>query len=296
MSVLERVEARHCRIGFIKRQGTTITFLNCFARGERSGSRQGFVITNVLSPTLISCAADQLVPQPGDFGEAANYFQGVSGLSILGWDAEGNRIGPNLAYMKFDNCSGDVRGFMGYQNKLNAMAPDETYFLWARSSFLTFTGSFGRSEDDLVYEGDTSTAAAIFATEGPEVLIQSAIVRAPMHPKPTAAYACAGICGNVSYSGSSIMGGMIGAYRADRPEAPFDGPMSQLGMFLNVSDKDFTYGDVVSGSDLLPTSASGTATDTLPTEGRWTCLGNASGQARRGTVPQECVTLFQRIG
>lgn len=298
MSILERVEARHCRIGFIKHQGTTITFLNCFARGDGTGSRQGFVITNVLSPTLISCAADRLVPQPGDFGESANYFQGLSGLTILGWDAEGNGIGPNLAYMKLDNCSGDVRGFTGYKNKLYATEPDATYFLWALSSFLTFSGSSGRSDDDLVYEGGSSTATTIFASEGAEVLVQGAIVRAPIHPKPTAAFACAGRGGSVFYSASEIVGGMICTYRTSRAEVSLDRPVLQLGvfgLFLNVSDWDFVYGDLVPGSLLLPSSASGAVSDSRPAEGEWTCLGKASGLARPGAVPEDCVTLFQRV-
>lgn len=298
MSILERVEARHCRIGFVKRQGTTITFLNCFARGEGRGARQGFVLSNVLSPTMISCAADQLVPQSEDFGGAANYFEGLSGLSILGWDAEGNRIGPNLAYMKFYGCSGDVRGFTGYQNQLYAIAPDETYFIWSRGSHLTFSGSTGRSDRDLVYEGDASVAVTILANEGGEVHVQGAAVLAPIHPAPAASFAMAGLGGRILYSATTVVGKTVGVSRLDGPVDSEARPalgIGAFGLFLNSSSDDVSYGDVVDGIFLLPASASGEVLEPTPIDGKWTCLGQALGHAKKGSVGPDCVTLFQRI-
>lgn len=298
MSILERVEARHCRIGFVKRYGTTITFLNCFVRGEGRGARQGFVLSNILSPTLISCAADQLAPQSDDVGGAANYFEGISGLSIFGWDAEGNRIGPNLAYMKFSGCTGDVRGFTGYQNQLHATAPDETCFIWSLGSNLTFSGSTGRSDQDLVYEGEASVAVTILASEGGEVFVQGATIWAPVHPEPSMSYALAGFEGRISYSATRVVGKTVCVSRLDVPVVNKALPavgIGAVGLFLNSSSDEVSYGDVVDGIHLLPASASGEVLAPMAPDGTWTCLGQALGNAIAGSVGSDCVTLFQRI-
>lgn len=298
MSLFERVEARHCRVGFYKRFGTTISFINCFSRGDGISSRQGFVLQNILSPTLVSCAADQMVPEPDDTGSAANYFADLTGLSIIGWDGEGNRIGGNCAYMKFDRCTADVRGFTGYQNALEALAPDETYLIWSRASNITFSGSSGISESDLVYKGDSAVAITLLANEGSEVHVQSAVIRAPVHPVLEASFAIAGRGGAVVQSASTVLGSTIGAARLGFETADPIAPgarVGSLGLFMNTSGASIAYGGIVSGEILLPAAASGARTGGTAPMGNWLCLGEAAAYPVDKRELSGCVSLFQRI-
>lgn len=117
MGQLSNIHSRECRNGFQHRFGTTMTFTNCFA----SEASLGFYISNVLGCTMTNCAADTLdVKESSGFGGGTGcYFESVQGLTINGWDAEGNTIdadsgsGSTVTYWRFVDTYALVSGMIG---------------------------------------------------------------------------------------------------------------------------------------------------------------------------------------
>lgn len=150
---LEHVYTEYCKYGFRKVGGTTILFDTCFALG----GNVGFTLRDVVSPTLLNCAADGLTVEPtgssplGYNEDTGNFFSGCRSVTISGFDAESNTITGNAtSYMYFDNSNAHVSGFNGINNNMSIgnvvpigdpSVPEENYFFLVNNgSTVAFSG------------------------------------------------------------------------------------------------------------------------------------------------------------
>jgi hypothetical protein len=215
MSLLDRVEARHCKIGFYKQGGTTIVWSNVFARGDGVNSEMGFWIREAISGTFISCAADLLRPGGNVYAQTANMFEGCPGVTILGWDAESNDIPANYSYMRFTDAGGSVSlmGFLGYQNVLRANTGEESTLLLLDGVNAQISGKMRFSPGDLAYVGDGGVPITIKAINSAKVLISGADVPETTGGTPGAAFSILGVGGAaVTYTATSTSGLVSGAH------------------------------------------------------------------------------------
>ena len=207
-SILEQVFSWNCKKGFYKRYGTTLKFDTCNA----VGGENHFVIRDVLAPTLLNCGSDQAVVVPGNAYGSANYFEGARGLTISGWDAEGNVIAGNgLSYMKFNSCVGKVSGLVGFVNEMSCAAGEEVYFLnESNASRIEFSGIKTANQiGDLKFTGTGGNCFTILSKTASEVLLSASEVLAPTGGAPTNRYSVAGVGGNISYVKTAVDGNVI---------------------------------------------------------------------------------------
>lgn len=191
LSKLTQVACRNTRNGFFKSAGTTIHFDTC----SSSDGVSGFRIENCISPILTNCSADGLTVSAG---EAGNYFNQITSLTINGWDGESNTMtGNQSCYMQFNTTTGVVNGMSGLLNSLVGTTGEEVYFLYASAnSNMTFNGfRVTRDANWLTYTG---TGGSCFTlkndTNGQCALIGSDFA-APTGGSPTTRYSVAGTNG-----------------------------------------------------------------------------------------------------
>jgi len=201
-SILERVFSLDCRRAFYKQNGTTIKFDTCMAQG----GKQGFYIKDVLSPTLVNVAADQITPTVTE--NTANYFEGCRSLTIAGWDAESNVIsGDALSYMRFVTSIGTITGFVGYLNTMSCSAGQEVYFIKAdQGCRLHFAGCrTARNVGDLLFTGTGGNIATILAYDTTSVILTACDFAAPTGGTPTVRYSgLTGLVSSINFSQSNL--------------------------------------------------------------------------------------------
>ena len=214
MSIMDRVEARHCKFGFFKQGGTTIVYQNCFARGDGVQSEMGFFIREAISSTFISCAADMLKPGANAYANTANMFEGCPGVTIAGWDAETNDIAAGNSYMRFTDAgaSVSVSGFLGYQNTLRAGTGQESTLVLFDGVNASFSGKMRFGSGDLNYIGTGGVPITIKAINSAKVFVSGSDMPAASGGTPGAAYAILGESGTVvSYTATATSGLVSGA-------------------------------------------------------------------------------------
>lgn len=300
MSTLERIEARNCKIGFRKDNGTTITFLNCFARGDGVLSEMGFWISDVLSASFVACAADQLKPGVLAYAGAANMFEGCPGLSINGWDAESNDLGPSMTYMRFTQGSASVQGFSGYKNILRHGADEETWFILNDGCHLTFSGHAAIAPDDLVYVGNGGDPTTLLSINGGETLLIGAVLTAPTGGTPYQSWATRseGTGSKILFAATSITGtaqGVEPLLTLSQITALPLGEVSTVGMFLNTTTSIIAEGQIVAGSTLIWCASDGGITGVDTPAGSWMCLGTCAANGSPATPQTKCVSIFKRV-
>jgi len=210
-SILERVFMLKCRRGFFKQNGTTIKFDTCMAQE----GKQGFYIVDVLSPTLINVAVDQLTV--GTTENTGNYFEGCRSLSIVGWDAESNAISGNaVSYLRIRQSTAHISGFVGYLNTLNCSAGQEVYlFKVDEGSTATFSGCRpSRNVGDLLFLGGAGGSPhTLLAYDTTKVCLSGSNFAAPTGGSPSVAYASnAQLVSTVQYIQSQITGTVVNTF------------------------------------------------------------------------------------
>lgn len=210
-SILERVFALNCRRSFFKQNGTTIKFDTCMAQG----GKQGFYIVDVLSPTLVNVAADQLVV--GTTENTGNYFEGCRSLTIVGWDAESNAIsGDTVSYIRIRQSAGHVSGFVGYVNTLNCTSGQEVYlFKVDEGSTVTFSGCRpARNVGDLEFLGaGGGSPHTLLAYDTSKVFLSGCNFSAPTGGTPTVSYvANAQLVSSIQHAQSAVSGTSVNTF------------------------------------------------------------------------------------
>lgn len=300
MATLERVEARNCKIGFRKTNGTTFAFINCFVRGDGVLSEMGFWVSNVLAASFVACAGDGLKPGVLAYAGAANMFEGCPGLSINGWDAESNVIGKSMTYMRFTSGSASVAGFVGYQNNLSHGVDEETWFILNDACKLTFSGHTAMTPADLAYEGNGGNPTTLLTINGGETLLTGAVLTAPTGGTPYVSWATriGEEGGKILFTASEISGTAHGAEPLLTLSQLVALPMGEIGttgMFLNTTTSIIAEGDIVAGSTLIWCAADGGITGVDTPEGSWMCLGTCAANGATATPQAKCVSLFKRV-
>lgn len=215
LSKLTQVACRHTRQGFWKNGGTTISFDTC----SSSDGINGFIVENVLSTTLLNCAADGLIIDSNSYGITGNYFRYVYGLNISGWDGESNSISNietslnnNIipSYMRFHNTVGSISGLCGHSNYLNSTLANSgvTFFFVSDNSLVNFKSCDLHKEgftNDLVFSGSLCPVYSLVGVNSSITSIHSCDFRAPTGGTPTTRYSIAGLLSATISSIGSII-------------------------------------------------------------------------------------------
>lgn len=237
-SILERVFTLNCRRSFFKQNGTTIKFDTCMAQG----GKQGFYIVDVLSPTLINVAADQLVV--GTTENTGNYFEGCRSLTIAGWDAESNAISGNtVSYIRIRQTPAHVSGFIGYQNTLNCTSGQEVYLLKVdEGSTVTFSGCRpARNTGDLEFLGTSGSPHTLLAYDTSKVFLSGCNFSAPTGGTPTVSYvANAQLVSSIQYAQSAVSGTSVNTYDSGYGPTSFGSWNPSISGFTTVGSPTVT--------------------------------------------------------
>lgn len=301
-SHLERILALKCRVGFQKVDGTTHAFVNCLVAGDGVNSENGFVVTRVPAVSFTSCAADLLVPGSGS-GGGANIFTSCLGVTINGWDAEGNRIGSGLAYLKVSGSGSlSLRGFVGIGNTLLGGAGTESFLFLNDGGQFEFTGLTRLGPDDLKYVGVGGNPTTFLTVNNGQTLLNSSVVHAATGGAPEVAWATrAGSGGSAVLLNTKVLGGIRhGAEplltQMDVAAMPLAG-IGTKGMFLNTTNAAITEGQVVPATSLAWSAASGNniPPNTLPAGSQWMCLGTCLANTVPPTPRTASTSLFIRV-
>ena len=300
MSILDRVEARRCKIGFFKQGGTTMVYSNCFARGDGVNSEMGFWIREGIGSTFISCAADLLKPGINAYAETANMFEGCPGLTIAGWDAETNDIAANKSYMRFTDTGGSVSitGFLGFRNVLRANTGQESTLLLFDGVNASVSGKMRFGTGDLTYVGTGGVPITIKAINGAKVDVVGSDVPAATGGSPGAAFAMLGDVGTINYSASNVTGIVSGGGEYITQESAAALPLGELGtvgMFLNATTNLIVEGQIVAGTSLIYSGASGFISGVNSPTGSWMCLGTCDANTSPAVMSANCVSIFKRV-
>lgn len=297
-SYLERILALKCRLGFQKVDGTTHAFVNCLVGGDGVNSENGFVVTRVPAVSFTSCAADLLVPGPGS-GGGANIFTDCLGVTINGWDAEGNRIGSDLAYFKAQGGGSiSVKGFVGIGNTLLGGTGTESFLFFNSGCQFEFTGLTRLGPDDLKYSGVGGNPTTFLTVNNGETLLNSSVVHAATGGTPAATWATrAGLGGSAILLNSRLIGGNQQGVVSLLTNAEPLAAIGTEGMFLNMTNATIAEGQVVPATSLAWSAASGNniAPNTLPAGSQWMCLGTCLANTVPPTPRAASTSLFRRV-
>lgn len=224
LSKLTQVACRNTKRGFYKENGTTIEFDTC----SSSEGEQGFFISAVLSPRLQNCSADNITVTTSTPQRTANYFGACIGLTIDGWDGEGNTIiGDTTSYMKFDGSQGTVSGICGVSNLLRCTTAEEVYFFYAiNNSYITFSGvKLNRDAGWLSFDGSGGNCFTLQTYNFGRTTIFASDFSAPVGGTPTGRFSVAGVGGDAQIH---TMGSFINE--------------DYTNVFFNVADKTLQIG------------------------------------------------------
>jgi hypothetical protein len=210
-SILELVFTLKCRRAFFKQNGTTIKFDTCMAQE----GKQGFYIVDVLSPTLVNVAADQLSVSTTE--NTGNYFEGCRSLSINGWDAESNAmVGDTVSYMRVRSSAAHIAGFVGYLNTLNCNSGQEVYlFKVDEGSTANFSGCRpARNTSDLAFLGaGGGSPHTLLAYDTAKVALTGCNFSAPTGGTPSVSYVSnAQLSSTVQYLQSTLTGTAVNTF------------------------------------------------------------------------------------
>lgn len=224
LSKLTQVACRHTKRGFYKFGGTTIEFDTC----SSSDGEQGFYVNAVLSPRLQNCSADGLTVTTSTPEKTGNFFAACMGLTIDGWDGEGNTIiGHTSSYMKFDGTTGTVQGVTGVSNILRCTTGEEVYFFYTiNNSYITFQGvKLNRDPNWFIFDGNGGNCFTLQTYNfGRSTLIASDF-SAPINGTPNGRFSVAGVGGDAQIH-------CIGSFINE----------DYANVFFNVADKTIQIG------------------------------------------------------
>jgi len=210
MGQLSNIHARDCRNGFQHKFGTTMTFTNCFA----SSGVLGFYISNVLGVTMTNCAADALTVKETDgFSSTGCYFESVQGLTINGWDAEGNTIdndggGSLPAYWRFVDTYALVSGMIGLATTLKTTGPGAgggvCWISAETNSNVTLIGCQDVESGSITYVGNGGYPATLQSDGSSRINVIGSKFGAATGGTPAISTAATG--GNIAFSNSLVTG------------------------------------------------------------------------------------------
>lgn len=224
LSKLTQVACRQTKRGFYKFGGTTIEFDTC----SSSDGEQGFYVSAVLAPRLQNCSADNLTVTTSTPEKTGNFFAACMGLTIDGWDGEGNTIiGHTTSYMKFDATTGTVQGITGVSNILRCTTGEEVYFFYTiNNSYVTFQGvKLNRDPNWFIFDGNGGNCFTLQTYNfGRSTLIASDF-SAPIGGTPNGRFSVAGVGGDAQIH-------CIGSFINE----------DYANVFFNVADKTIQIG------------------------------------------------------